>query len=139
MASDYIASHFAPNSTIVIASSYYWTPAILRSYATPYKVIDVLRLTTEDHDKAADFLNRSTPDAFVLSDAETRDFTRQPELFPAYTRALRDIMERRCREVARFETSPQLGPFHWSKGYPPWDWLFAYPTIRVFVPVPRRD
>lgn len=129
-ASEWIRSHVQPQQTIAIAKSYYWTPPILRTKKSPYQILGGIDPDANLLNEVS-LLSQKSPDYFVLSDSEMREFLRQPESFPEQVAALQTI-SKNYKTVARFEVEPHIGFLRWPKTWVPWDWMYPNPTITIF-------
>jgi len=135
IASEWIESHILKGESIGIARSYFWTPGVLRQYRPPYRLIeaggpqsllDQAVLNLENVGKDARYL--------VLSEYETRDYL-NPKL-AAYYPKQREVIEKTLegyREMVRFEKDAQFLGFKFQgNSFPPPDWLFPNPKIRIY-------
>ena len=131
-ASEWIEAHVPPGSTVAVARKYFWTPGILRQYHPPYRlaeggddqsVLPEAVLGLEQAAGRADFL--------VLTELETRDFLhpKMRDIFPAQAGVLDRLTTRDFREVARFERGRR---FFGGGDFPPDDWIYPDPVIRIY-------
>ncbi len=137
LASEWIEANIPKGETIAIARSYFWTPAVLRQYKPPYKVVagggndDILDqavLGLKGVEKKAKYL--------VLSEFEYRSYL-NPKFnqghFPEQEHILKDLMETRYAEIVRFDREAEFLGFRFpKKDDDPYDWVLPNPTIRIF-------
>lgn len=137
LASEWIEANIPRGETIAIARSYFWTPAVLRQYDPPYKVIaggdsgmilDQCVLGLNGVQKKAKYL--------VLTEFEYRSYT-SPQFnqgfFPEQERVLKNLMEKEYKEIARFDREAEFMGFRFpKKDTDPYDWVLPNPTIRIF-------
>ncbi len=137
LASEWIEANIPKGETIAIARSYFWTPAVLRQYNPPYKVIagggndeiiDQAVLGLKGVEKKAKYL--------VLSEFEYRTYL-SPKFnqgfFPEQERILKNLMEKEYIEVARFDREAEFLGFKFpKKDTDPYDWVIPNPTTLIF-------
>lgn len=139
-ASDWLLSNIPKGLKIAIAREpYYFSPPIILSqyfytgksqyikFAHQYEIINL------DYD--LDKLNLAKLDYLVISDFEYRDNLRLKESFPVnrdYLFIQKIFDKERFIQIKYFQKEPTFLGIKFSKGYPPRDWMFIYPTIHVF-------
>lgn len=74
---------------------------------------------------------------FVISNYEYRQFFRQRNIFPRETKAMDILMNGgEFKQVCYFEKRPELFGFSLPAHFPPHDWMYPFPAIRIIQKVP---
>jgi hypothetical protein len=136
-ASEWIEKNIPKGSIIAIPKSYFWTPAVLRQYNPPYKLligVDNPNLGYSDGIIGLKkYLNET--EYIVLSEFEFREFV-HPKIkqnFPEQARVLDEILNsKKFIKVAEFDKEAKFLWFKFKKNYPPGDWLIPNPKILIF-------
>ena len=136
-ASEWIEKNIPKGSIIAIPKSYFWTPAVLRQYNPPYKLligVDDPNLGYSDGIIGLKkYLNET--EYIVLSEFEFREFV-HPKIkqnFPEQARVLDEILNsKKFIKVAEFDKEAKFLWFKFKKNYPPGDWLIPNPKILIF-------
>ncbi len=132
-ASEWIRTHIPPGASVGIVMSFAWTPPILRSYTSPYRLIDPSEnlASLEEQTKRLQALQA---DYFVISNFEIREALRKGYYYyPPYEASLREITERRYKKIMAFDDAHRFSPFLCPRGDPPWDWLFPSPSVDIYA------
>lgn len=138
-ASDWIISNIPKGSKIGVAREpYYFSPPVILSQyfytgkSQYIKFTHQYEITNLGYD--LNRLNLVKPDYLVISDSEYYHILRIKERFCPSRDSLfiQEIFNKeRFIQVKRFQKEPKILGIKFSKGYPPRDWLFIYPTIHI--------
>ena len=121
-ASRWIRDNIPSNSRIGLARPYFYTPTI-----------DEKRYLLLKLDMDAQALRNEEPDYFLITNYEYRQYLRMPDTFPAEAAFMAYLDGgREYKEIQTFERSPSLMGIKLPNAFPPHDWMYPYPTIRIF-------